>query len=1426
MQEKTGSVANAHASDVAAPSASPAQPAQSPQGRLHGLHLPRWRRWTGHGIRITFWSVLALTLLFAGAVALARFWLIPNADSFRPRVVQELSRLTGQRVIIGGFEAGWNGWSPEVKMTRLQILDRNGRTLLQLPEVDTTVSWRSLFFFEPRLSALTIRAPRVIVRRTAENALTVAGIDLDLSAQTEADSGMIEWLLRQRLVQIAGGELEWQDEWRKLPPLRLRNVNVRLHNNGRRHNVGMTATPPSELAAPLDLRSEFSGGDLRRISDWDGLAYVRTDYANIGELSRYFPLPVQISRGEGGLQAWFEFDNGQPVAVTTDIVARHARLQIPAFAGGFAPPHAAAGGVAQGTAQTPEPIDVTALSGRLSWREKHLGGSGDTALTQQRWSVRDLHAVARNGLQLPSSSGEVLVEYKGGRVTGGAIMAPLIDLNAATPLLKALPVTGDAVNRWLALQPVGSLRQVNLRWRDTGAQAPGARVQLEGAVELDAVGWRAQAGVPGVSGLSGQLSGASGEGSLRLTDSAAAGSRGHGGERGKSTTPAQPGRPPLQLDFGALFEAPLSFEIARGKLAWKRSVAGDGSTRWRIDASDMEIGNNDALAKFAGSWESDKLGPGVANVSGTLVRADVTTVPKYLPTHISADTRQWLKHAVQSGTARDGHFVVKGPLAHFPFSGDEQGVFEIAAPVTGGLLDYAARWPRAEAINTRLVFRGSGMSAQVTGAMMAGLPVTATEVRIKDMAATPALLEIKGGATGPLDAFLRWVVSSPVHDRLDGFLAHARAEGNARLNLALQIPLDDAARTQLNGDLQLSGNRLDLGRDVPVLEAVTGRLRFTQSELRANDIAAEALGGALRLSISSEQGRIKAHAVGSARLERVQERYAYPLLDQLAGLANWELDLLQPHAVPTAAGAAPVDDAVLNLKVVTVSPHWPLDAVMQVGTTPRERSQPITATLTRAVLDKGRDRLTIDVAGQLHGVAERSAPGVNGARTVDRAVLDLGAQRTGLPPRGYSLRGELARLDGDALLAAFAAGAAGGGGRSLGLLNAESASADFVNINLRAGEAVLYGHRFNDVSLRAQPSGQRWRLALRSKEATGVIALDTHTDGAAVEAIAVRLQRLSFPGAVAGAPGTPPLSGAAAGAPATTPPAPSSAPESTRWPKLDLTADSFVSDGRDLGKLEVRAQPSRDEWRIEQVKLSSADGSIEASGRWRAAAQPAAGSRTDVDVVLRWQDAGKFMQRFGLPKGIERGPGSLSGSLGWLGSPAQFSYSRVGGKFALETAGGRFTEMEPGIAKLLGVLSLQSLPRRLSFNFDDLFGKGFAFDEIRAEVTIADGIARTEGFAINGPSARVQIRGSADINRETQDLQVRVYPSLSTATAIGIGIATANPAIGAAALLGQKLARDPIERMLMQEFEVKGTWAHPDVKPMRSTAPAAPVTTP
>ena len=73
---------------------------------------------------------------------------------------------------------------------------------------------------------------------------------------------------------------------------------------------------------------------------------------------------------------------------------------------------------------------------------------------------------------------------------------------------------------------------------------------------------------------------------------------------------------------------------------------------------------------------------------------------------------------------------------------------------------------------------------------------------------------------------------------------------------------------------------------------------------------------------------------------------------------------------------------------------------------------------------------------------------------------------------------------------------------------------------------------------------------------------------------------------------------------------------------------------------------------------------------------------------------------------------------------------------------GQFLKAEPGLAKLLGVLSLQSLPRRLTLDFRDVFSEGFAFDFVRGDVAIAQGIAATNNLQMKGVNAAVLMVGT------------------------------------------------------------------------------------
>jgi uncharacterized protein YhdP len=141
------------------------------------------------------------------------------------------------------------------------------------------------------------------------------------------------------------------------------------------------------------------------------------------------------------------------------------------------------------------------------------------------------------------------------------------------------------------------------------------------------------------------------------------------------------------------------------------------------------------------------------------------------------------------------------------------------------------------------------------------------------------------------------------------------------------------------------------------------------------------------------------------------------------------------------------------------------------------------------------------------------------------------------------------------------------------------------------------------------------------------------------------------------------------------------------------------------------------------------------------------------------------------------------------------------------------------VGRLLGVLSLQSLPRRVTLDFRDIFSDGFAFDSITGSAKIASGVAVTDDMAMAGPAASVAITGRADLAKETQDLTVRVVPTIGDSIAVAAGVVLLNPIIGAGALLAQRLLRDPLGQMLAYEYRVTGSWAEPKVIRVRAPHP-------
>jgi uncharacterized protein YhdP len=270
-------------------------------------------------------------------------------------------------------------------------------------------------------------------------------------------------------------------------------------------------------------------------------------------------------------------------------------------------------------------------------------------------------------------------------------------------------------------------------------------------------------------------------------------------------------------------------------------------------------------------------------------------------------------------------------------------------------------------------------------------------------------------------------------------------------------------------------------------------------------------------------------------------------------------------------------------------------------------------------------------------------------------------------------------------------------------------------------------------------------------------------------------------------------------------------------PALDIVVNELQLRGKKLGRAEVDAVnvPSGPraigEWRLNRLNLTVPEAQLSATGNWLALPGQTR-RRTQLKFTLDIGDAGEFLARMGTPGAVRGGKGRMEGQVGWLGSPMTIDYPSMVGQFNVNVERGQFLKSDPGAARLLGVLSLQSLPRRLTLDFRDLFSEGFAFDFFRGDVQIEQGVAITNNLQMKGVAAAVLMEGRADIQHETQDIKVVVVPEINAGTA-SLVYGVINPLAGLTSFLAQLLLRQPLIDVNTRTFRVDGSWAEPRVSP-------------
>lgn len=1360
--------------------------------------------------RWSVWLLLAAWLIFISAWGALHLFIVPRIGELRPQLETRASQALGVTVRIGGIVGHSEGLFPSFELSDVRLLDPEGREALHLPRVLAALTPGSLWNLG--FEQLYIDSPQLNVRRTQDGRIFVAG--LDLSKDQTADGRAADWFFSQTELVIRGGTLRWTDEMRSEPTLVLQQVDLVIRNTSRKHALRLDATPPTELGERFSLRGEFRqpllSVDAGQWRAWEGQIFTVFDRVDLLQLQRYAHLGVAVTGGSGVLRAWIDVEHGQVTGATVDVKLSQVGMTLgPDLA----------------------PLALTSLNGRLGG--KLLAGGFE-------FSTQNLQFDTQDGMHWPGGNVRVSYVQASERAAAwGELQGDRLDLEALAQIAKRLPLDArvhEALGRYA---PKGLVERIQAGWH--GPLAAPVRYEAKGRVaRLEVAARAAQApleaakdapskdsplhlGSPGVRGaqLDFDFNQAGGRANLMMQDG--------------------------RVELPGLFEEPvIGLDQLSADVRWQ--ISGE---RLSVQLSSLNFSNADAQGEAQFKWSTSdpetsparSRFPGMLDLQGSMNRAEGARVHRYLPLVINRTVRDYVRDAVTGGRASAVRFRFRGDLKDMPFTDPAKGDFRVTASVRDATLNYVPRrlqpagalpWPALTQLNGELVLDRSSLQLKDVSARVAqapGLRINHGEARIPDLRHAPTV-SVSLAARGPLDEMMKEIITaSPLAAMTGQTLSQASARGDAELQLKLQLPLNELGKSTVQGQAKMAGNELQISPETPALTRVRGVVHFSEQGFVIAGGVARLLGGEVR----AEGGTIQVPGTRDAgpALLRVQGTLTAEGLRQTRELGVLARMAQQARGSTTYSAVLGFRRGVPELQVSSSLQGLALDLPAPLGKR-AEATLPLRleTVLTRESLQApaGRtvvlqDQLSLEL-GRLATVKYIRDVSGSEAKVLRGAMgIDLPAGETvPMPAEGVVARIHMNSLDLDAW-GAIVSPATGAATPGLPAVRQDSRASGGMGAYLptrmviQADELIAGGHKFNRVVAGGSRLGQTWQANMDAREFSGYLEYRQPSDTGAGRLYA-RLARMSL--AQAEARDVEALL----------------EEQPVSIPALDIVVDDMELRGKKLGRVEIeavnRGAARRDagarEWRLSKFNVITPEAVFTATGNWAVVneAAPTANKaqgprsraerrRTVMNFKLEMADAGELLGRLGMKDVIRHGKGKMEGQVAWIGSPLALDYPTLGGAFNINVENGQFLKAEPGIAKLLGVLSLQSLPRRLTLDFRDVFSDGFGFDFVRGDVRIEQGLAMTNNLQMKGVNAAVLMEGRADIARETQDIKVVVVPEINAGTASLIAT-WINPAVGLGSFLAQLILRRPLIESTTQEFMLSGSWADPKIT--RTDAPA------
>lgn len=763
----------------------------------------------------------------------------------------------------------------------------------------------------------------------------------------------------------------------------------------------------------------------------------------------------------------------------------------------------------------------------------------------------------------------------------------------------------------------------------------------------------------------------------------------------------------------------------------------------------------------------------------------VANVKAYLPYSLmSSKLQDWLKTALVSGKSVKGELTFDGNLNDFPFIDKSQSQLSAVATVNNMQLKFQPDWPALPDFDARIEFTPYQLTIIPERFNLAkGLQADKVAVHIDDLHSKNIAVRFAGQVQGEANDAVAYLQQTPLLQKM-GIAEFLQDKQRFELQGPVKVSLDevwipvygfDQKPETVKGSVALNNVQLRL-YDALSFDALNGTVAFSEASVEGKEVKGHFEGGPFTMKVTT------ANTDGNVLLDlKGRANAAYE--NWVTGQIPWQSQVRIPFHKKNSTGRVSV-----GLDVDGSQAQWHLPAPFD---------QAAMATLSHHEFNFG------DSSMELSGHVAKL--GVYKFKLLEEA---------GLP---YRLVG-VAKLGGNDTRAVIT-----DENKLIIQGNVPFWDMDgWINwqgIGFREGRAKLWqpinwgGSTLNIARIKLlshdYPAAQlHWQST--SQHTVSVGANADYLQGVAEirgdERIDVQLNRLRLLLPDAQAEETD-------GGKSKTCDVQESSP-SMRWPTIHFSGQNMSVGQIALSKLAFQTAEKRETFLVQNIDAELGGNAGKVTGTYffhRNIAQ------SSTEINLKSKDVGRLTQLLGLKKGFEGKGGTVKANLTWEGGVSCFHTTSLIGKTVFTIEDGVIESIEPGFARMLGLLNVTSLARRLSLNIKDVTTKGLVYDSINGTAYLKDGLLHLDAFKLKAPSVSVGLTGNVNLEEKQFALKADVTPALgSSLTALSAITGIASPFTALAVYALMKVIPDINEDLISYYYDVTGPWDAPVVKERRN----------